>query len=129
MIDLDHFKRVNDQHGHAAGDVVLQHFACIAQSVLREMDVIGRVGGEEFAMLIVEGDVQQASAAAERLRAIVEQSSVQLLDQAIVQYTASFGVATSLPADDRVQQAIDRADHMLYEAKRRGRNCVVSELA
>lgn len=124
MIDLDEFKQVNDQYGHAAGDQVLQHLGQTCKLVLREVDVVGRIGGEEFAMLLLEVGADKAVAVAERLREMIAQARLSI-DGHEVRYTASFGVDELRPADIDVKAIISRADMHLYEAKRNGRNKVV----
>lgn len=127
-VDVDHFKQVNDTHGHAAGDAVLVAVARAVRDAAREVDVVARVGGEEFAVLLPSTDVGGARAAAERIRLAVEQLVVRV-DGAVLRVTVSAGVA-ELAAEppghaEGVEQLLARADGALYEAKRRGRNRVV----
>jgi diguanylate cyclase (GGDEF)-like protein len=118
MIDLDHFKDVNDTHGHAAGDECLRRVAHSIGSVVRGSgDVVARWGGEEFAILLPGADVATAAGIAERLRAHIESDC---------EVTASFGVAARVAGDDP-PSLIDRADRALYSAKRDGRNLVRSD--
>jgi diguanylate cyclase (GGDEF)-like protein len=123
MIDIDHFKAVNDQHGHQAGDSVLQAFVKRAVESLRQSDVIGRLGGEEFAVMMPETDRAAAIAAAERLREHVAERPL-IIEHEIMTVTVSVGVA-SFRADDRsLDTFLNRADAALYRAKNGGRNRV-----
>ncbi len=121
MIDLDHFKAVNDGYGHAGGDRVLVEAARICSAGLREGDMIGRLGGEEFAVLLPTTDGTGAMTVAEKLRIGLEQQSIDI-DGKIVNVTASFGVASLSPTVRDVETILDRADKALYEAKNKGRN-------
>jgi len=127
MIDLDEFKLINDRYGHAVGDQVLQHVGQVCTLVLREVDVVGRIGGEEFAMLLLEVGADQAIAVAERLRQIISQAKLPIA-QGEISYTASFGVDERQPSDASIKDIMSRADTYLYEAKRNGRNLVISNL-
>lgn len=124
MLDLDHFKRVNDVHGHAAGDQVLKALADIFKAYLREQDVAGRLGGEEFACLLPQTGLGEALRVAERLRVELEAWSVVVGESKTLRVTASIGVAACLPADS-AECVMARADEALYRAKGSGRNCVV----
>ncbi len=119
MFDLDHFKAINDRYGHAQGDRVLAHVAYEARKHLRRFELVYRLGGEEFAVLLPGAGAQVAAAMAERIRDGIENSP---LDH--VGVTASFGVA-SCAAPFSVEQVINMADRRLYLAKATGRNCVV----
>lgn len=125
-IDLDHFKRINDLYGHDVGDLVLQAFAQTAKSQLREGDVLCRMGGEEFSILLPETDTERALAIAERLRQTIEEACVDigedLIDGGQLAYTASFGVTAVQPGENSLKPAIKRADQGLYKAKESGRN-------
>ena len=125
MMDLDHFKRINDQYGHAVGDDVLRHFASLLKGELRQADVIARYGGEEFVAVLIDRDPQAAIQAAERIRQQAERALVERPGLDAIRYTVSIGVATFQPGDT-FQSAATRADHHLYEAKRTSRNLVVS---
>lgn len=122
MLDLDHFKRINDTHGHAAGDAVLRHFARLMQADLREGDVLGRIGGEEFAMAMPGANVADSMVRADRLRRMVAATPVPWQGQDIA-YTVSIGVAAITEADVSPDAPLARADQALYRAKRQ-RNCV-----
>jgi len=124
MIDIDHFKLINDTHGHATGDAVLLHFAQLLSRELRENDMIGRIGGEEFAVLLPSSNAEQAARVAERMRAAVDQSLIHVRGQPL-HFTASFGVAEFQPQELSLESLMARADAALYEAKRQGRNRVL----
>ena len=120
MIDLDHFKRVNDTYGHNAGDMVLRGFCDIARGLLRSIDILGRWGGEEFVALLPETSLGGAEIVAERLRSILESTEFDIG----VRVTASMGVA-SHREDEEFASILGRADACLYKAKLGGRNRVV----
>ena len=123
VFDLDHFKRINDGFGHQAGDLVINHAALLASDTVREVDTVGRTGGEEFAILLPETDTRQAAEIAERLRDQMERSLV-IEDGKEISYTSSFGLAMVEEGDDSTEQALKRADVALYASKRDGRNRV-----
>jgi diguanylate cyclase (GGDEF)-like protein len=125
MADVDHFKRVNDAHGHPAGDAVLRHVAATLARRLRRSDVLARYGGEEFAVLLPGTDARAAAKLAEDLRAEVEREPARLPPpQAPLQVTLSLGVA-AMPGDaDNELRLLEAADQALYKAKRDGRNRV-----
>ena len=125
MLDLDHFKRINDSYGHHAGDLTLQKLAQVCHGVLRQEDVGGRLGGEEFAVLLVETGKASAHEVAERLRQAIAAAEVPLEDGSCVRFTTSIGVATAEPEDSNIEALIKRADQALYQAKNTGRNRVV----
>ena len=132
MIDIDHFKRINDVHGHPAGDAALQHCVGIWQAGLREVDRLGRLGGEEFCVLLPLAsptDLAPAAAVAERLRAALEAQPLDWNGQALP-VSASFGVALPVAGDAAGEIALARADAELYRAKAEGRNrvCVAAPL-
>jgi diguanylate cyclase (GGDEF)-like protein len=114
VIDIDHFKRINDTLGHAAGDSVLMHLSTLLQSHVRGEDVVGRVGGEEFLLLLPDTQSQQAIALAERLRVLVRAESLGT--------TISIGIALAHSVDESAESVIARADSALYRAKDAGRN-------
>lgn len=121
-LDLDHFKRVNDLFGHAAGDEVLRRFACICKSCLRAVDSIGRTGGEEFAILLPRSALDEARRIGERIRVAVETHPMPGPDGPF-QVTVSIGAA-AFQSEEQVEQLLARADAHLYTAKRAGRNRV-----
>ena len=124
MMDIDHFKAVNDTHGHAGGDDVLVAVAAACLSGIRAHDLHARYGGEEFCFLLPDTDLTQAAALAERLRASVSGLSLSAGGRSL-HVTASFGVAET-GDDESVAALLGRADDALYEAKRRGRDRVVT---
>jgi diguanylate cyclase (GGDEF)-like protein len=126
VIDLDHFKRINDTWGHGCGDEALRHFVAIASRCLRVHDTMGRLGGEEFVVMLPRTTHEQACSVAERLRALLEQAPLQRL-QGRVSLTASIGVTLHLP-DEPGEAALSRADQAMYLAKSQGRNRVASLL-
>jgi diguanylate cyclase (GGDEF)-like protein len=124
MTDLDHFKEVNDTYGHEAGNAALKRAARIWQSAIRQVDVACRYGGEEFVFILPGTRFAMAARAAERLRAVLAESPLQL-DGLRLDLTASFGVAAYHRGEDlSVEGFIDRADHYMLEAKAAGRNQV-----
>lgn len=123
MIDLDHFKAINDNHGHPTGDAVLVSFARTLTQVVREVDVIGRLGGEEFAVLLPDTGAAEAVQAAERMRQAVAGSSLYVRGQQL-SYSASFGVAAFDQTELSLSEFLTRADAALYRAKAEGRNRV-----
>jgi len=123
MIDLDHFKDVNDTYGHAAGDEVLRSSSRALKQPLREIDVLARLGGEEFVVILPETDAEGAASAAEKLRGSLSNATVDSWHTEI-KMTASLGVAQVRSDDQSVDDVLDRADSALYEAKHSGRNCV-----
>ena len=127
MLDIDHFKRINDTYGHMTGDVVLQKLADLCRSTLREVDIMGRWGGEEFSILLPETDGKSAEEAAERIRRLVADTGVALKQGLPLKLTISIGVATHTDKDDNIDMLIDRADQALYGAKNAGRNRVCTE--
>ncbi|RFO97298.1 sensor domain-containing diguanylate cyclase [Rhodoferax lacus] len=126
MFDIDHFKHVNDSHGHNVGDRVLVALSNAVRKELRLGDTFARVGGEEFVMLLPRSDADQALLVAERLRSMVEALEIQADEDLVLHITASFGVATLSPAISTVDALYVAADTALYQAKDSGRNCVVA---
>lgn len=120
LIDLDHFKNINDTWGHRAGDEALLHFVSVAQECIRNGDVIGRLGGEEFAIFLPNAHEQEAEAVANRLRSTLESSPLAYGDASIA-LTASMGVACR-QSSEIPEHALHRADAAMYRAKRNGRN-------
>lgn len=124
LADLDLFKSKNDTYGHLVGDVVLREVCKVFRSSLREVDLVGRYGGEEFLFLLIETDPEPAMAVAQRVRRALEDHAIRAYDETI-QQTVSIGVAC-FPADGQeLDLLIERADQALYAAKRAGRNRVV----
>ncbi len=125
MIDIDHFKDVNDTHGHASGDLAIRTMVDAVRKQLRETDVMGRIGGEEFLVVLPVTGKDGALVAAERIRESIPRKLIALPDCSI-QITISNGVAIYLHEDD-ADRLIARADHALYAAKHNGRNRVEIE--
>ena len=125
MLDIDHFKGINDLHGHAAGDFVLQAAAEACSALLRPADTLGRIGGEEFAVILPETGLRGAIRAGERLRRCIAGLSVPAGEAAIT-VTASIGVAACGPAHTDFEGLLACADIAMYDAKRSGRNCVMT---
>lgn len=124
MLDLDHFKSINDKHGHKAGDDVLREVIQICRRVIRDSDCIGRLGGEEFAILLPRTDRDGAYQLAERLRRQIAESSIALAhDAGELTFTTSIGMAP-MSRDWGIDKLLAIADDALYAAKAAGRNCV-----
>jgi diguanylate cyclase (GGDEF)-like protein len=124
ILDVDHFKRVNDVHGHATGDDALRRVAVVLQQCLRRSDLLARWGGEEFLVVLPEADGSMACGLAERLRTAIATIEVPTR-QDVLNITTSIGLATHEPADADLEAIIARADRALYRAKREGRNRVI----
>jgi len=124
LFDVDHFKAVNDTHGHGVGDDVLVNLAEVASDNLRAVDLVARLGGEEFVVVMPESNAATAMQVAERLCSQVAESSIQLPDGTPLGVTVSIGVATSETADEMADDLLERADTALYTAKNAGRNRV-----
>jgi diguanylate cyclase (GGDEF)-like protein len=125
MIDADHFKMVNDQHGHLAGDQVLKEIANIIRENVREIDIIGRFGGEEFCVVLPDTALESARLVAERIRRSAEKRVIKAYD-ATLNVTLSIGLAM-YPSDGHgLEELMDKADWALYRAKSQGRNKVVA---
>ncbi len=131
MIDIDHFKSINDKFSHAAGDRVLQVFAREIKGSIRKTDVIARWGGEEFVVLLVHDDVDNikeiSSRISEKIRSKTEGIKV-VFNEEVINFTVSIGATISAKEDPSIDVIIDRADKLLYQAKIKGRNCVALDL-
>lgn len=123
MLDIDHFKKVNDNYGHQAGDTVLKIFVNTLKNVIRVTDLIARYGGEEFAIILSDLTIEEAMQIAERGRQLIEETKIKISDDLILNITASIGIATY--KYDDIQAFITSADKALYQAKEQGRNRVV----
>jgi diguanylate cyclase (GGDEF)-like protein len=123
MFDLDHFKQVNDTHGHLAGDAVLKTLSLTIKAKIRSEDIFARYGGEEFAIILPEIDRHNAHQFAEKIRRIVETTEFRF-EGTLIPVTISMGVATLDPEEPTAAALIKHADEFLYEAKAGGRNCV-----
>jgi diguanylate cyclase (GGDEF)-like protein len=125
MFDLDRFKQINDRYGHAAGDVALQYFAGLCMAIAPQPHLFGRLGGEEFALLLPQTDEAGAHAIGDAIR---QRSPTTILTAGAANFTVmvSVGLAIAKATDPHVEQVLERADQRLYTAKRRGGNCVVA---
>jgi diguanylate cyclase (GGDEF)-like protein len=123
ILDLDNFKLVNDTHGHTAGDAVLRSVADVCRKNLRAIDIVGRLGGEEFIILMPECDIDQANILGNRLLKMIE-SAVVDTNTATIRITATIGITQLFPDDKGIEVIISRADDALYRGKRAGRNRV-----
>ena len=117
ILDIDHFKNVNDSYGHHVGDIIIKEFALILKNYVRKVDNIGRWGGEEFIIILPETNIKEAEKVAEQIRIKVE----SYLFPVIKQKTGSFGVSEYISGDN-LQSIVIRADKALYKAKENGRN-------
>jgi diguanylate cyclase (GGDEF)-like protein/PAS domain S-box-containing protein len=124
MLDLDHFKQINDTFGHQAGDLVLKSLAMTFQEVLRNVDIIGRLGGEEFAAVLPETNIEEAAEVAERLREKISTGEIVLSEGVKIHFTVSIGIATLLDKNSNIDMLLNEADKALYRAKQSGRNRV-----
>ncbi len=128
MLDIDHFKSINDAHGHLAGDLVLQSVARTLSACVRPMDTVARYGGEEFAVVLPSCQATFARAVAERMRRAIESTPVRISPVEQVNVTVSVGGAFALQWIRSTKQLwAERADQQLYLAKQAGRNCIVLE--
>ncbi len=130
VLDIDLFKLINDTYGHQSGDIVIMKFAEICQSILRSVDIMGRIGGEEFAVMLPETNKDKAMEVAERLRERIENMRVVLEEnQTPITFTVSIGLVSVTSKDKTLQELLNLADQALYQAKNTGRNrvCVVKK--
>ncbi len=127
ILNLDHFKRVNDNYGHPVGDAVLKSMVDVCRKQLRDSDLMGRLGGAEFAVQLPRTTLEDALMVAERIRLAVESVPVKT-ERAVINLTASLGV-TTIRAEDSTVSLFKRADEALQQAKRAGRNRVVEASA
>jgi diguanylate cyclase (GGDEF)-like protein len=123
MLDVDFFKAINDKYGHAAGDAVLVFIVDVLKKEIRQHDIVARLGGEEFVVLLIDVDLDQAKMLAERLRCAIESGDI-VSDESVIKVTASFGLAMVSSSSEDIHQAINKADELLYQAKNSGRNQV-----
>jgi len=125
MLDIDHFKKVNDQYGHLIGDDVLEKVAILVQKSIRDVDTVGRYGGEEFIIILPMTDLSSAINIAERVRKMIEAAEMKNCKGNVFGITVSQGISIYKPGDDE-HSLISRADNALYKAKRNGRNRIES---
>ena len=124
IVDVDNFKSYNDTYGHLVGDAVLKEISSIIKSNIREIDLVGRYGGEEFALILSETSKETAYQVGERIRQIIENNKFKAYDE-VLKLTISIGIS-GYPADgDARDSLIDKADMALYEAKRKGKNSAI----
>ncbi len=126
FIDIDHFKQINDTHGHALGDRVLVMVAKTLLNTVRSFDVLGRWGGEEFIAILINVDAEHLQAIANRFRILVEQSRFEY-DANIISVTVSIGATLAQPGDT-VSSLVQRADQLMYDSKNKGRNRVTQDV-
>lgn len=126
VLDLDYFKNINDTHGHHAGDLVLRSFSLVAMEQKRVQDTFGRLGGEEFGLLLPETNIEQARVVAERIQKMWEISPVSL-DGVLIPSTVSIGASEAKATDKYFDDLLRRADRMMYKAKENGKNQVAAE--
>jgi diguanylate cyclase (GGDEF)-like protein len=126
MLDIDHFKNINDTFGHAMGDVALQKMVKTCQEILRITDIIGRVGGEEFAILLVRTDIKEGLLIAERLRKGIEDIEIIAEPETRIPLTVSIGVTRHRSVNETLPELMDRSDQALYQAKETGRNRIIA---
>ncbi|TRU37825.1 MAG: diguanylate cyclase [Microcystis aeruginosa Ma_MB_F_20061100_S20] len=123
VIDIDHFKHINDTFGHLPGDKTLITVAGAIKNCLRQVDSFGRFGGEEFVAILPETNLEDAATTAQRICQVINKLNIEI-DRQKVQVTASIGVATFSPEDNNLEAVIERADHAMFAAKNQGRNRV-----
>ena len=121
MMDLDHFKNINDTYGHAAGDEVLKVICKQIKKLMREIDIVARMGGEEFVLLLPETGSNEALKLTERIRLEIENTIIKYKEHEI-KITASFGIYSCKTAEETLEKMLTKADDALYIAKRKGRN-------
>jgi diguanylate cyclase (GGDEF)-like protein len=131
ILDIDHFKQVNDNHGHQIGDQVLSELGTTITSITRENDIVARYGGEEFAIILPEAELPEACDCAEKIRKAIEKKGFILEDGSFLNLTTSIGVASAgrikIPVKDVAENIIKLADQALYKAKESGRNRVITQ--
>jgi len=122
MLDIDFFKRINDTYGHSMGDLTLKQFAAECVKAIRSSDILGRIGGDEFAIYLLNADYDEASMIAERIRKNIE--VIELHDELDnkISFAVSIGITSILSTDESIDQILKRADLGLYKAKEYGRN-------
>tara|TARA_Y100000310_G_C20704311_1_gene833479 strand:- start:7385 stop:8194 length:810 start_codon:yes stop_codon:yes gene_type:complete len=126
IADIDHFKKVNDTYGHSVGDETIIHFSKLVKDNLRETDMVGRIGGEEFVIVLPNTDQVNATILANRIRESVANCPLPLESNQPLRVTSSFGVSQFLTSDEDKSEVVKRADEALYIAKNSGRNKVHS---
>ncbi|QZA80500.1 GGDEF domain-containing protein [Deefgea piscis] len=127
MIDVDHFKKINDQYGHLFGDQILKQIAQLCVLNTRATDLVARWGGEEFVVLLPETTLEQAKIVAEKIRSAIANSTFSLTDNPQLTVTVSIGISSLLPHDQSLDDLLSRADNAMYLAKDKGRNCIQAD--
>jgi diguanylate cyclase (GGDEF)-like protein len=125
IFDIDYFKRINDKYGHATGDETLRAVASVCSTTLRSSDILGRIGGEEFAALLIETDEENSWRIAQRLRRNIEEATIWTEDGKRIELAVSIGVTMLKSREDTLADLLQRADAAMYQAKADGRNRVV----
>lgn len=125
MLDIDYFKKINDEFGHPTGDLTLQHFTEVCFQSARKTDILARIGGEEFAILLPETDSKGAYMIAERIRSSIEQSLFETTERENFNITASIGLAERSSTTIGEEEIISLADNASYKAKTSGRNRII----
>ena len=125
ILDLDHFKKINDTFGHQTGDIVLQHFSQIVKKQIRPYDFFGRYGGEEFLLIIPKLAQSDSLCVVERIRVAVAEAEIMIVNEQCIHFTVSIGVTIANKFDTCMESVIKRADMAAYNAKHSGRNKVV----
>lgn len=123
IFDIDHFKKINDTYGHSGGDIALKDIALVANEYVRNNDILGRIGGEEFLVILPNTSAKQAYDVAERIRHAIEKKDITLGDE-VVNISASFGISQLAQNQPNFNQIFHEADIALYQAKNSGRNCI-----
>jgi diguanylate cyclase (GGDEF)-like protein len=126
VLDADHFKNINDTYGHYAGDLVLRNLSLVTMEQKRTQDTFGRLGGEEFGLLLPETNLEQAKVVAERIQKAWQQTPSPV-DDNVIHSTVSIGIAEAKPEDRSFEDVLRRADRMMYKAKEAGRNQIAAE--
>jgi len=127
IIDIDEFKKINDTHGHAAGDAVLKSLGVMIKNVVRKSDFIGRVGGDEFALVLTSTSITEAQKVAENIRNLAANTSVNYRDLAL-KFTLSIGLSQgNLINPSQIDEVLATSDQALYAAKKSGKNCIVAQ--
>ena len=128
MLDIDFFKNINDTHGHAIGDKVIKLLASLLKDNTRDSDIVFRLGGEEFAILLPSTEKGKVSSIAEKLRVLIENKEFRIDSDISIRFTVSLGVScVNFEQDHHISESLNRADEVLYQAKEEGRNRVVIE--
>jgi diguanylate cyclase (GGDEF)-like protein len=125
MMDIDHYKEINDQYGHRVGDFVLTQIGLVVQNAIRKIDIACRYGGEEFVILLPETELDQAGRVAERIRKSLDETIISLESHSI-SVTASLGIVDLTTDTPLIEEMLAKADEAMYRAKEKGRNQVVS---